>query len=262
MWSYIIVITVSVIVSVLALFSGFGLGTILLPAFALFFPLPIAIAAMALVHLANNIFKSVLIGKKADWQVVLKFAVPGAVAAIVGALLLNLLSNISPILVYLIGTSHHEINIIKLVVGVLIVLFAFLDLIPRFKNISFNRKYLPLGGAISGFFGGLSGVQGAWRSAFLVKSGLDKDAFIGTAAISSVIVDFSRLLVYGITFYSLKFSTIPKDIYGLIGAATIAALIGSIIGTLIIKKITLRIIQLVITIMLIIVGIGIISGLI
>ncbi|MGZ8883249.1 MAG: sulfite exporter TauE/SafE family protein, partial [Nitrososphaeraceae archaeon] len=91
---------------------------------------------------------------------------------------------------------------------------------------------------------------------------LDKDAFIGTAAISSVIVDFSRLLVYGITFYSLKLSTIPKDIYGLVGAAALAALIGSIVGTLIIKKITLRIIQLVISVMLIIVGIGIISGLI
>ena len=91
MWRYIIVITISVMVSALAFFSGFGLGTVLLPAFALFFPLPIAIAATALVHLANNIFKSILVGKKADWQVVLKFAVPGAAAAIVGALLLNLL---------------------------------------------------------------------------------------------------------------------------------------------------------------------------
>ena len=244
MWSYIIIITVSIIISAFAFFSGFGLGTILLPAFALFFPLPMAIAATAIVHLADNIFKSILIGKKADWQVILKFAVPGAIAAIVGALLLNLLSNIPPLLTYLIGNSHHEINIIKLVVGVLIILFAFLDLIPRFKNISFNKRYLPLGGAISGFFGGLSGVQGAWRSAFLVKLELDKDAFIGTAAISSVIVDFSRLLIYGISFYSLKFSTIPKDIYGLVAAATLAALIGSIVGTLIIKKITLRIIQL------------------
>jgi len=39
------------------LLSGFGLGTLLLPVFALFFPLPVAIAATALVHLANNFFK-------------------------------------------------------------------------------------------------------------------------------------------------------------------------------------------------------------
>lgn len=40
----------------LTLFSGFGLGTILMPVFALFFPVPLAIAATAVVHFANNIF--------------------------------------------------------------------------------------------------------------------------------------------------------------------------------------------------------------
>jgi uncharacterized protein len=262
MWSYIIIITVSIAVSALAFFSGFGLGTVLLPAFALFFPVPVAIAATAIVHLVNNIFKSVLIGKKANWHVVLKFALPGALAAIIGAFLLNLLSNIPAITMYRIGNSSHEINVIKLVVGALIIFFASLDLIPRFKDTSFNRKYLPLGGAISGFFGGLSGMQGAWRSAFLIKSGLSKEAFIGTVAISSIIVDFSRLLVYGISFYSLKFSTIPKGIYGLVLAASLAAITGSISGTLILKKITMRAIQLVVGIMLIILAAGMISGLI
>lgn len=262
MWSYIIVISVSVTASSLALFSGFGLGTVLLPAFAFFFPLPVAIAAAAVVHLANDIFKSILFGKKANWQIVLRFAVSGAVAAIIGALLLNLLSGISPIQIYFIGNTQHEINIIKIIVGFLIILFAFLDLIPRFQDFSFNRKYLPLAGAVSGFFGGLSGIQGAWRSAFLIKSGLDKDAFIGTAAISSVMVDFSRLIVYGISFYTLKFTTLPKNIYGLVIAGAFAAIIGSIIGALIAKKITIRIIQLIVGIMLIIVGVGMISGLI
>lgn len=44
-------------ISGLTLFSGFGLGTILMPVFALFFPLPLAISATAVVHFANNIFK-------------------------------------------------------------------------------------------------------------------------------------------------------------------------------------------------------------
>lgn len=262
MWTYIIVIVISVMASALALFSGFGLGTVLLPAFALFFPLPIAIAATAVVHLVNNIFKSALIGKKANWQVVLRFAVTGAVAAIIGAFLLNLLSRIPPILIYFIGSSQHEIDIIKIVVGFLIMLFAFFDLNPRFQNFSFNRKYLPLAGVISGFFGGLSGVQGAWRSAFLIKSGLDKDAYLGTVAISSVIVDVSRLVVYGISFYMLKFGALSKNIYSLVAVATLAALVGSIIGTMIAKKITIRNIQFIIGIMLIIVGIGMVSGLI
>ena len=50
---------VALLTSGLTLFSGFGLGTILMPVFALFFPLPLAIAATAVVHFANNLFNNV-----------------------------------------------------------------------------------------------------------------------------------------------------------------------------------------------------------
>ena len=65
-------------VSGLTLFSGFGLGTVLMPAFALFFPVPTAIAATAVVHLANNLFKVGLVGRHADWRAVVRFAAPAA----------------------------------------------------------------------------------------------------------------------------------------------------------------------------------------
>jgi len=53
---------------------------------------------------------------------------------------------------------------------------------------------------LSGFFGGLSGLQGAIRSAFLIKSGLSKEAFIATAVVVSTFVDFTRLPVYATRF--------------------------------------------------------------
>lgn len=262
MLSYMVVCLAALTVSALTLFSGFGLGTILMPVFALFFPLPEAIAATAVVHLANNIFKLTLVGKKADWQVVLRFALPGAIAAIIGAWLLGIISGIPPVITYMFGSKIHEIGIIKLVIGTLIVGFAFLDLLPRIQKISFDKKYLPFGGLLSGFFGGLSGNQGALRSAFLIKSGLDKDAFIGTGTVSAVIVDLARLLVYGISFYTLKITTIPNDLYGLIAAATFAAFAGSFIGVRLVKKVTLRVIQITVGIMLIMIGISLASGLI
>lgn len=80
--------------SALTLFSGFGLGTILMPAFALMMPVEVAIAATALVHLANNLFKLVLVGRQADGRVLLRFAVPAALAAVVGASLLVRLSGL------------------------------------------------------------------------------------------------------------------------------------------------------------------------
>lgn len=47
--------------SLLTFFSGFGLGTMLLPVFLLFFPVDLAIAMTAVVHFLNNIFKTGLI---------------------------------------------------------------------------------------------------------------------------------------------------------------------------------------------------------
>jgi hypothetical protein len=41
-------------------------GTVLLPAFAPFFPVPIAVAGAVPVHLANNLFKAVLVGRDGE----------------------------------------------------------------------------------------------------------------------------------------------------------------------------------------------------
>ena len=76
-------------VSLLTLFSGFGLGTLLTPIFALFFPLEVAVGATAVVHLANNLFKLVLLGRFAAWPAVWRFGLPAIPAALLGAILLT-----------------------------------------------------------------------------------------------------------------------------------------------------------------------------
>ncbi len=148
-----------------------------------------------------------------------------------------------------------------MVVGILIIGFAFLDLLPRFENLAFDRKYLPIGGLLSGFSGGLSGIQGALRSAFLIKVGLKKEAFIGTGTVAAVIVDVARLLVYGLSFYTTKFEKVSPDMSGLGLAATLPAIAGFFIGTRLMKKITLRTIQIIVGAMLIVVSAGMAGGL-
>src|SRR3990172_2348381 len=120
---YIVVSLTGLLVSTLTLFSGFGLGIVLMPAFALFFPVRIAIAATAIVHLANNLFKASLLGRQADWSVVVRFAVPGAAAAMLGAGVLNLFDGLPPVAYYWLGERRHEITLIKLVAGVTIIAF-------------------------------------------------------------------------------------------------------------------------------------------
>ena len=51
----------ALLASGLTLYSGFGLGTLLMPAFALFVPVELAVAATALVHGANSLLKGVLL---------------------------------------------------------------------------------------------------------------------------------------------------------------------------------------------------------
>ena len=68
----------------LTLFSGFGLGTLLLPVMALFFPIDLAIALTAVVHALNNLFKCWLLGRHADRAVVLKFGLPAILSAMLG----------------------------------------------------------------------------------------------------------------------------------------------------------------------------------
>jgi len=259
---YLVVCAVALGVAALTLFSGFGLGTVLMPAFALFFPVPVAVAAAAVVHLANNIFKIGLVGRYADKDVLARFAIPGALAAMVGAALLNRFADLTPLAVYALGANQREITVVKLVIGVVIVFFACFDLIPRFQNLAFDRRYLPLGGILSGFFGGLSGNQGALRSAFLIKAGLSKEAFIGTGTVAAVVVDVARLLVYGASFYAAQFAKLDSSIAGLVLAATLAAFVGSYLGARLVKKVTLRALQIIVGVMLVLIGVGMASGLI
>lgn len=262
---YIIVCSVSLVVAALTLFSGFGLGTLLMPAFALFFPVPVAVAATAVVHLANNLFKLVLVGRHADRGVVLRFALPAGLAAIGGALLLQWMSGAEPLLTYSLRGESYEITPVKLVIAVLIVGFAILELTPRFEKMSFPARYIPFGGVLSGFFGGLSGHQGALRTAFLIRSGLSKEALIGTMVVSAVVVDVTRLAVYGSTFAWDSFEAASENGYnawGLILAGTLAAFVGSFVGAKLIKKVTMRGIRVLVGVMLLVLGLALGAGLI
>lgn len=258
---YLIICITSFLISILTLFSGFGLGTVLMPVFAIFFPLPVAIASVAVVHLANNLFKALLVGKYAKTSVVIKFGVPAALAAAFGAYLLSFFSNWPPLFSYHLYGSEFNVTIIKLIVGSIVMLSSIFELVPHFSRLSFDQNYIPLGGVLSGFFGGISGNQGILRSAFLIKSGLSKEEFIGTGVLCSVIVDFIRILVYGWAVYTQKFTeALSQNMIGIVIAASITAFLGSYIGSKLTDKVTFRMLQIIVGAMLLILGFAIMIG--
>ena len=244
-------------IAILTFFSGFGLGTLLTPIFMLFFPVELAIALTGVVHFFNNVFKLFLVGKGADKQVLLRFGIPAVIAAVLGSILLLLLTDMEPLFSYQLGERIIEVYPVKFIISILLIMFALLDLIPFLNKIEFSKKHMPWGGALSGFFGGLSGNQGALRTAFLIKSGLSKEVFIATSVVISCFVDFTRLAVYSTRFFA---AGLDENIL-LVASATLSAIAGAYLGNKLLKKVTLKSIQVLVAILLIIVSVGLGSGL-
>ncbi|MEQ1789155.1 MAG: sulfite exporter TauE/SafE family protein [Rickettsiales bacterium] len=144
----------------LTLFSGFGLGTILMPVIAMFFPVPIAIAITAIVHLLNNLFKLVFLWRNVNILVLLGFGLPAFIAAIIGALLLDYISILEAITTYQLSEHNFTITPVKLAAGILLIIFSTAELVPFSNKLTTHNFSLSFGGALSGFFGGLSGHQG------------------------------------------------------------------------------------------------------
>lgn len=258
MTEYIIICLVALFGSGLTLFSGFGLGTILVPVFALFFPIDVAITLTAIVHFLNNIFKLALLGKNADRKVIIKFGIPSIIAAFIGAYLLIYVTKLQPLFIYTLYDKTFYIIPVKLTIGVLLFVFALFDIVPKLNKLQFDTKYLPLGGLLSGFFGGLSGNQGALRTAFLIRTNLTKEAFIATGVVIACLVDISRLTVYSNQI--IRFG--DQLNYSLIISATLSAFIGAYFGNKLLKKVTIKTIQYLVATMLIVfailLGLGII----
>lgn len=246
------------VVAILTFFSGFGLGTILTPVFMIFFPVELAIALTGVVHFFNNIFKLFLVGRHADKDVLLRFGVPAVIAAIIGSWILLNITGLPPLFSYYAFGRHIEVYPVKFIISILLIIFAGIDLIPYFNTLQFGKDKLPVGGALSGFLGGLSGNQGALRSAFLIKAGLSKEAFVGTAVVVSTFVDFTRLSVYAsrITTSGLTDNMI------LVLCATLSGIAGAYLGNKLLNKVTLRFLQVSVAIMLMVISVALGAGLI
>lgn len=251
-----VVCAVALLASMLTFFSGFGLGTLLLPAFVLFFPVEKAIALTAIVHFLNGGFKLVLVRRHIDVGVAIRFGLPAIVAAYFGAQLLLMAADAAPLGSYVLFNRTFVVTPVKFVVGALLLVFCLLEAAPRFRDLAFPAKFLPVGGLLSGFFGGLSGMQGALRSAFLIKAGLTKEAYIATGAAVAFVIDIARLSVYWQTFASTR--TNSDNI--LLAAAVCAAFLGAFLGNRLLKKATLASIQFIVAALLILIAVGMMSG--
>lgn len=251
-----LVALVSAAASLITLFSGFGLGTMLTPVFVLFFPIETAIALTGIVHFFNNIFKMGLLWKQAQWKIVLRFGIPSIIGAFVGAQLLLMLIHIDALTHYSLLGKMIAVEPVKVIIAVLMMYFGFAEAFPRFQKFRPSKQSLPAGGLLSGFFGGLSGHQGALRTVFLLRYELTKEQFIATGVVVACLVDVTRLTLY--TSHFLTAAIINNA--GIISSATVCAFLGAYIGKKILPKVEYSSVRRIVAVFLMLIALGLGSG--
>jgi uncharacterized membrane protein YfcA len=252
--SLLLIPAVALAASLITLISGFGLGTLLLPVFALFFPLEVAIGLTAVVHLLNNLFKLGLLWKDIHWSIVLRFGVPGMAGAYLGARLMLLLGARDAVYQGLL----HPVDPLDLVIAGLMLVFGLFEISKKLNALSLPSRWMVPGGLISGFFGGLSGHQGALRSLFLLRSGLAKEAFIASGVAIACLVDLTRLPTYA----TRDLVATAQDQGHLLLASTLAAFIGAWWGRTLIPKVTMRGVQLTVGVLILAIAVMVVAGII
>lgn len=255
MTSEIGIVLVCLLGSFATFFSGFGLGTILLPVFSLYFSLETAILATAMVHFANNIFKLSLMSRHIDWTLFKKFGITALLGGFIGAFLLKLLGEAGTFYVFPMW-GGRPVSVVAFLIGLLMLIFVYFE----WKKIAFPFSkasfFLPLGGLLSGLFGGFSGHQGALRSAFLSKIVMDKHVFVATSTLISFFIDASRISIYSthVEWQSLNWQVL------VLGST--AAFMGSILGKKYLQKASISFINLVVAVFLTFMALMILTGII
>lgn len=254
---FFVVILVSFLASILTFYSGFGLGTLLLPVFALWFPLREAVIMTAVVHLFNNLFKLALVKNFIDRFILIRFGLPALGAAILGSLALQWISEINIAYPVKIGPFRASLTVLNLILGLSILTFGILEFI-HFEKRLFGKRSLILGGILSGFFGGLSGHQGVLRSAFLIQYPLSKEVYIGTGVAIACVIDVARLTIYSTDFPAVS----GQGSYILVAVSISAAVTGALVGNQLLKKVDIGIVKKITATGIIIMGLAILLGIV
>ncbi len=217
LFQYMVLIPVTIATSFITLFTGFGVGTIMMPVMALFFDVKVAIFLAAIVHFFNNISRLALYRSEINWGIIQRFGVVSIIGAFIGSF----------------AQIYLDSSWLKVGLGVFLIIYSLMVLIPnriRFK-LSANVDFI--GGFLSGLVGGLIGNQGAIRSLYLLNYGLEKKELIVSSALIAVIIDSTRIPVYAYFNYQYMQANII-----LLAAIVVSSILGTMLGSKILPKVS------------------------
>ncbi len=201
-WFLLIIVFIASILSVLQIASLLSFYALLV-----MFMRPDAIVPIAtMFYLSMNITKLIIFRKDINWQLAKNLILSSIPGLIAGSLLIAYIPTI----------------IARQIISVLIIIFLIVEI---FKIKTYEIKNTSLAtiivGMVYGFLSGLIGSGGMIRTPLLMKMGLTKAAFIGTAAAASLFSNIIKMTTYtlsGLVSQYVLVNGIFSILVGIVGA--------------------------------------------
>jgi uncharacterized membrane protein YfcA len=213
--------------------SGFGIGSLLTPLLLLSMPANHAVAILAIPHAVATGIRWLRLRTAVDRPTFRQFGIASAIGGLTGALLQSRLG--SPVL--------------TVVLASLLVVAGTSEVLERRVPLPGTPVWRLLGGAASGFFGGLVGNQGGIRAAALLGFQLKPRQLVATATASALLVDAARIPIYLLSEGRAIGATVPLWV-----AASVGATIGTLLGVPMLSRIPPRRYHRILGILLVLLG--------
>ena len=208
----------SIILFILGFFGWFfstvaagGAATILIPLIAFLLGAQLVAPVISVAALIANPSRVYVFRKNIDWQII-RYLLPGTIfGSILGAW----------------SFAQANSQVIQIILGIFLICYAARNTLKKPKYFFKMRLkwFFSLGFCVS-FLSGLIGATGPIQNPFMLNYGLSKENLIGTKAVNSLFMQFTKLLSYG--FFGVLTFEIAS--YGVIIG------IGAIFGIMIAQK--------------------------
>jgi len=175
------VIAAALVASILAAVAGFGGAVIMLPVLVWEFGIQDAIPILTVAQLIGNLSRVIFNKRELRWPVVWRFALGAVPAAVIGGIIF---------------ATAPAAALVRLL-GVFLIVMVVYRHTHWGKSARLTlRGFVPLGAA-SGILSAVLGTVGPFAAPFFLSYGLIKGAYIGTEAMTAVIMHITKLGVYG-----------------------------------------------------------------
>jgi len=175
--------------------AGFGGGILVLPFITNLLGIKSAIPVLTISQVMNNSTRVWVGFKEVDWKSAWIFLITGLPASVLGSVLFAELPK----------------DYIAKGIAVLICIILLLRRLTK-KGYRMNPLWLLVGGGLSGFFSGVSGVGGPISAVFFLGLGLPPGSYVATEAVTATLIHFTKMVVYQ-QFELIKWETAGNGLF-------------------------------------------------